>query len=140
MRRGVLFMVTAALVVALLITMVTQVNLRGSNRCSELTNSLEVALRNVISALNYSEPYGSCVSGCTSRFYDAYLMLKDNVTTLINELEAAKCSGVDIAVLRAYINYALGNLTQYNPGNPISGINNALNSTVKAYRLLTRGG
>ncbi|ABW00899.1 hypothetical protein [Caldivirga maquilingensis] len=127
-----------ALIIALIIVYIP--THRYNDECSRLINTLEYTMLKVINALNYSEPYNGCVNGCTSRFYDAYQLLKNNASVLINELAKAKCSGVNVSQLSTYINYALGNLTEYNSANPLSGVDNALNNSVAAYRLLKGSG
>ncbi|WP_291766724.1 hypothetical protein [Caldivirga sp. UBA161] len=129
-------LIIAVIILVITLTIVYVLAYKHSSECARLTNALEFTMLRVISALNYSEPYYGCVGGCTSRFYDAYQLLKNNATVLINELAKAKCSGVNLSQLSKYINYALGNLTEYNSANPLSGINKALNNTAAAYRLL----
>lgn len=140
MRRALVLWVLVAVVIALVIILVIihAPSHRRNDECSRLVNALEFTMLRIINALNYSEPYDNnrCVSGCTSRFYDAYQLLKDNVTVLINELAEAKCGGINLSKLSIYINYALGNLTEYSSANPLGGVNKALNNTVAAYRLL----
>ena len=136
MRDALTWLLIAVVIVVITLTIVYVPVHKHSSECNRLTNALEFTMLKIINALNYSEPYDGCVGGCTSRFYDAYQLLKNNATVMINELAKAKCSGINLSRLSMYINYALGNLTEYNSANPFSGINNALNNTVAAYRLL----
>ena len=139
MRNTLVWVLVAALILTSALIIVYVTSSRHSDECSKLTNDLKSTMLKIIHALNYSEPYNGCTSGCTSRFYDAYQLLKNNVTVLINELIEMKCSGINSSLLTTYVNYALGNLTEYNSANPLSGIDNALNNTIAAYRLLKGG-
>jgi hypothetical protein len=109
----------------------------ANDECGVLINKLRGVVAQVIRALNYSEPYGNCAGGCTSRFYDAYQLLKNNVTPLINLINETGCVELNLSQLRIYVNYALNNLTTYNPVNPLMGVNESLRSMVNAYHLLS---
>ncbi|MFP3237738.1 MAG: hypothetical protein RXQ00_00890 [Caldivirga sp.] len=125
--------------VALMLGAVAMLHIRhiANDECGALIIKLRGVVAQVIRALNYSEPYGNCAGGCTSRFYDAYRLLKDNVTTLINLVNETGCVGLNLSQLRIYVNYALNNLTTYNPANPLGGVNESLRNMVNAYYLLS---
>lgn len=127
--------VVLAILVMLTVAIAYNVYLSQSGKCGLIKGKLLRVLKLAINALNYTAPFNDCEGGCTYRFFYAYKLLSTNATELLKEASEAGCMGLYKAA--PLIAYAVGNLTTYNPANPLLNIDIALNDTVIAYRLIS---